>query len=132
MTLHSRHWLQPLDKMQRISRQEFAERIDEILDTLDKEDIGYVITNDGKDDLVACPARWFITEPSDDFGLIVNSAVRYAIGRESYMPKAYRQALLSIMCASIFICWMVARSSVSSMTSRESKTTQNSTIMMSG
>ena len=33
-----------------------------------------------------CPAKWFDVCFDDDFGCIVNSAVRYALGRYTYMP----------------------------------------------
>ncbi len=76
----------PLDEMERVSRSEIGERLDEILDKIDKEDIGYVISDEGKDDLVLVPARWFLFPLDDDFGCIINAAVRYAIGRHTYMP----------------------------------------------
>ena len=47
---------------------------------------GIVITDDGKKDMVLCPARWFSFQLDDDFGCVINSAVRYAIGRHTYMP----------------------------------------------
>ena len=78
---------QPLDQMARISRAELGDRIDEIMDTIDKDNVGYVITDDGKDDLVICPIRWFECIYDDDFGCIINSALRYAIGRHTYMPS---------------------------------------------
>ncbi|WP_294852266.1 type II toxin-antitoxin system prevent-host-death family antitoxin [uncultured Oscillibacter sp.] len=78
--------LPPIDQMERISRTDLGNRLDEILDKVDKDDVGYVITDKGKDDLVLCPAHWFFTL-DDDFGCIVNSAVRYAIGRYTYMPS---------------------------------------------
>ncbi len=76
----------PLDEMERVSRSEIGERLDEILDKIDKEDIGYVISDEGKDDLVLVPARWFLFPLDDDFGCIINASVRYAIGRHTYMP----------------------------------------------
>lgn len=52
-----------------------------------KEDIGVVILdNEGKDGHVICPARWFQINFSDDLGCIINSALRYAIHRHTYMP----------------------------------------------
>lgn len=78
--------LHPVDEMERISRKELCERFDEVLDKIDKDDIGFVITDDGKKDMVLCPARWFSFQLDDDFGCVINSAVRYAIGRHTYMP----------------------------------------------
>ena len=80
-------YLQPLDQMARISRTELGSRLDEILDIVDKGNVGYVITDEGKTDLVLCLARWMECVYDDDFGCIVNSALRYAIGRHTYMPS---------------------------------------------
>ena len=80
-------YLQPLDQMARISRAELGGRLDEILNIVDKDNVGYVITDEGKTDLVLCPARWMECFYDDDFGCIINSALRYAIGRHTYMPS---------------------------------------------
>ena len=80
-------YIQPLDQMARISRTELGEKLDEILDKADKDNVGFVITDEGKDDLVLCPIRWMKCIYDDDFGCIVNSALRYAIGRRTYMPS---------------------------------------------
>ena len=80
-------YLQPLDQMARVSRAELGNRLDDILDIVDRDNVGYVITDDGKDDLVLCPARWINCIYDDDFGCIINSALRYAIGRHTYMPS---------------------------------------------
>ena len=80
-------YIQPLDQMERISRTELGEKLDEILDKADKDNVGFVITDEGKDDLVLCPIRWMKCIYDDDFGCIVNSALRYAIGRRTYMPS---------------------------------------------
>ena len=52
-------YIQPLDQMARISREEFGKQLDEILDIVTRDNVGYVITDEGKDDLVLCPAHWF-------------------------------------------------------------------------
>lgn len=52
-------FLQPLDQMERISRTALGQQLDEILDNVDKNNVGYVITDEGKSDLVLCPAHWF-------------------------------------------------------------------------
>ena len=80
-------YLQPIETMQRISREELAEKLDELLDIVAKDNVGFVITNQGKDDLVLCPANWFNIYYDNDFGCIINSAVRYSLGRSSYMPS---------------------------------------------
>lgn len=58
-----------------------------VLERVDKENIGFVILNEeGKDGQVLCPARWMEYCFDDDFGCIINSALRYAIRRHTYMP----------------------------------------------
>ena len=80
-------YLQPLDQMARISRMNLGEKLDEILNKVDNDSVGFVITDEGKDDLVLCPIRWMECIYDDDFGCIINSALRYAIGRHTYMPS---------------------------------------------
>lgn len=80
-------FLKSTDKMERITRSELAANLDDILEKIDKNDVGMVITEDGKRDLVICPAYWFDFCFDDDFGCIINSAVRYALGRYTYMPS---------------------------------------------
>lgn len=72
--------------MERISRQHLCDNLDSILETVSRENIGFVITDSGKDDLVLCPASWLSPLVSEGFGCIVNSAVRYSLGRDTYMP----------------------------------------------
>ena len=91
-------YLQPLDEMKRITRQELADNFDEILETVEKDSVGYVIKDpDGKNDVVLCPADWFNFCFDDDFGCIVNSALRYAIGRHTYMPSVVRNFIRKYM-----------------------------------
>lgn len=56
------HCLPSLVEMQRISREDLENRVDEILQVMNKENIGYVITDNGKEDAVICPARWLKCE----------------------------------------------------------------------
>lgn len=80
-------YLKPLDTMERITRQVFWDNLDEYLDRVNKEDIGFVIVDDdGKDDMVLCPADWIRYHYDNDFGCIITSALRYAIRRDTYMP----------------------------------------------
>lgn len=74
------------ESMERISRQHLCDNLDSILETVSRESIGFVITDAGKDDLVLCPASWLSPLASEGFGCIVNSAVRYSLGRDTYMP----------------------------------------------
>lgn len=58
--------LKSTDTMERITRQQFADNFDEILEKVEKENVGYVILdNEGKDGQVLCPVRWFETEVND-------------------------------------------------------------------
>ncbi len=91
-------YLQPLDQMKRITRQELVDHFDEILETVETDNIGYVIKDpEGKKDVVLCPARWFDFCFDEDFGCIVNSTLRYAIGRHTYMPSVVRNFIRKYM-----------------------------------
>lgn len=79
----------PLETMERISRQYLCDHFDEILERVDKEDIGFVIQNEeGKDGEVLIPYCWTEFFIDEDFGIVVNSALRYAIGKHSYMTAS--------------------------------------------
>ena len=45
--------------MERIEQTLIVEKLDEILEHIDKEDIGFVITENGLPDMVLIPFRWF-------------------------------------------------------------------------
>lgn len=83
--------------MERISRQHLCDNLDSILETVSRENIGFVIADAGKDDLVLCPASWLSPLASEGFGCIVNSAVRYSLGRDTYMPDTAVQFILEHM-----------------------------------
>ncbi len=85
------------ENMERISRQHLCDNLDSILETVSRENIGFVITDAGKDDLVLCPASWLSPLESEGFGCIVNSAVRYSLGRDTYMPGIAVQFILEHM-----------------------------------
>ena len=85
------------ENMERISRQHLCDNLDSILETVSLENIGFVITDAGKDDLVLCPASWLSPLTSEGFGCIVNSAVRYSLGRDTYMPDVAVQFILDHM-----------------------------------
>lgn len=85
--MHQLKLLAPLDTMERITRQYLCDNFDEVLERVDKEEIGFVILDkEGKDGQVLCPARWMDYCFDDDFGRIINSALRYSIRRHTYMP----------------------------------------------
>ena len=44
--MHTFRYLMPLDTMERISRQKLCEDFDNVLERVDKEDIGFVIVDD--------------------------------------------------------------------------------------
>ncbi len=85
--------LQPLENMERISRQALADDLDTVLERISREDIGLVITEEGKDDLVLCPASWFNLDYVDDFSCVINSALRYAMRSEDEESAAVVQYL---------------------------------------
>ena len=85
------------ENMERISRQHLCDNLDSILETVSRENIGFVITDAGKDDLVLCPASWLSPLASEGFGCIVNSAVRYSLGRDTYIPGIAVQFILDHM-----------------------------------
>ena len=85
------------ENMERISRQHLCDNLDSILETVSRENIGFVITDAGKDNLVLCPASWLSPLANEGFGCIVNSAVRYSLGRDTYMPDVAVQFILDHM-----------------------------------
>ena len=61
-----KHRLPPLSEMERIEQSVFVETLDAILERIDKEDIGYVITEGGLDEMVIIPFRWFAENFPDE------------------------------------------------------------------
>ena len=80
-----------LSEMERIEQSLLGEKLDEMLDRIEKEDIAYVITEGCKDKLVLCPYRWFEENFPDDVGYVVNSAIRQELTAESENAEAVRQ-----------------------------------------
>lgn len=78
--------IQTTDDMERISRKYFCDNMDEVLDTVEKENKAYVLTEEGKNDLVLCPAKWMLPVDSQ-YGLMMICAIRYALSRRSYLPN---------------------------------------------
>ena len=70
------------ENMERISRQELADDPDAVLDRVLRENIGLVITDEGKDDLVICPSSWLDPLYTEEFGSVVNCALHYAMHAE--------------------------------------------------
>lgn len=71
--------LPKIETLERIDQKYLAEHLDETLDRVRKENIALVITRDGKDDLVLCPQSWVSPMVDDEFGCVVNSAIRHAL-----------------------------------------------------
>ena len=76
------------ENMERISRQELADNLDAVLDRVLRENIGLVITDEGKDDLVICPSSWLDPFHTEDFGSVINCALRYAMHAEDKESEA--------------------------------------------
>ena len=55
--------LPPLSEMERIEQTLLVEKLDEILERIDNEDIGFVITGP---DMVLIPFRWFAENLPDE------------------------------------------------------------------
>lgn len=55
-----------LSEMERIEQSLFIEKLDEILERIDKEDIGFVITVGGLDEMVIIPFRWLAENFPDE------------------------------------------------------------------
>ena len=71
------------ETMERISRQELADNLDAVLDRVLRENIGLVITDEGKDDLVLCPSSWLDPFHTEDFGSVINCALAQPLASPS-------------------------------------------------
>lgn len=89
--------MQSTEQMKRITLQELCDNLDDILEIVNRDNVGYVITDKGNNDLVLCPAKWFDIHFDDDFGCMINSAVKYAIGRASHIPDAVCRFVMKYM-----------------------------------
>lgn len=83
--------LPPLSEMERIEQSMLGEKLDEILERIDKEDIAFVITESGRNKAVICPYRWFEDTFPEEIGETIVSAVRYELSAESENADAVRQ-----------------------------------------
>ena len=79
---------QSTENMEHISRQELEDKLDAVLDRVLRENIGLVITDEGKDDLVLCPSFRLDPFHAEDFGSVVNCALRYAMHAEDKESEA--------------------------------------------
>lgn len=76
--------LKPTRNMPRITRKELGENLDELLEKVEKENIGYVIHDEGEKDLVLCPARWYSYCFDENFGDMLICAVIGAISMHEH------------------------------------------------
>lgn len=60
------HGLPPLSELERIDQSVLGEKLDEILDRIDREDTAFVITENGQDQVVICPFRWLSNNFPDE------------------------------------------------------------------
>lgn len=81
-----RRFCQSVSEMEHIPIAELGSRLDELLERCNKENVGFVIDDEHKS-YVLCPARWITPCFDEEFGCIVNSALRYAIDRHTYLPS---------------------------------------------
>ena len=58
--------LPPLSEMERIEQTLLVEKLDEILERIDNEDISFVITENGLPDMAHIPFRWIAENYPDE------------------------------------------------------------------
>ena len=58
--------LPPLSELERIDQSVLGEKLDVILDRIDREDTAFVITENGQDKVGICPYRWFADNFPDE------------------------------------------------------------------
>ena len=82
---------QPTDNMNKINLEQISKSSAEFLELIQNNNEGLIIKDEKlKDNQIICSAKWFEYCFDDDFGLIVNSALRYSIRRLTYMPMVVR------------------------------------------
>ncbi len=86
------HPFPPLSEMERIEQSVISEKLDEMLERIDTEDVGFVITEDGKDKYVLCPYRWYEDNFPDEIDCIVNSAISPELTAESDRRETFEKA----------------------------------------
>lgn len=85
------HYLQPLSEMERVEQSEISEKLDEYIDRIDKENVGFVITENGKDKYVLCPYWWFEKDFDDDLGRVIISAIRQEVSASAENTEAVQR-----------------------------------------
>ncbi len=79
---------QTTENMQKMTRSALRKTFSQVLDQVANEDAAVMITGRQKKSVVLCPAEWFDAYADEEFGMIVTCAIRYAIGRMTYIPSA--------------------------------------------
>lgn len=87
--------LPSLEGMERIPHTALPEKLDEMFERIDKEDIAFVITEDGKDKYVLCPYAWFDFTNDEDFGCMIVSAIQNELKNPSENTEAVRRFILN-------------------------------------
>ena len=64
--------LPPLSELERIDQSVLGEKLDVILDRIDREDTAFVITENGQDKVGICPYRWFADNFPDEVPESIN------------------------------------------------------------
>ena len=83
--------MQPLCEMERVEQPLLGDKLDELFERIDKEDIGFVITENGKDKYVLCPFSWFASEYDEDVDSVVISAIRHELSAGSENADGIRR-----------------------------------------
>lgn len=78
---------QTTENMRTVTRSELRKSFSQLLDQVAEDETAVMITGRQKKRLVLCPAKWFDPYEDAEFGMIVTCAIRYAIGRMTYMPS---------------------------------------------
>ena len=83
--------MQPMSEMERVEQSQLGEKSDELFERVEKENIGFVITQNGKDKYLLCPFSWLASEYDDDFGSVVISALCDALSNNAEGSEAVRR-----------------------------------------
>lgn len=86
--------LPSLDNMERIPHTELPNKLDWMMERIDQTNVGFVITENGQDKYVLCPYDWFDFSQDDDFGCMINSAIRNALRSNSEDTEAVQRFVM--------------------------------------
>ena len=80
------NYIYSADKIICISRSKFMEQTDGIIYRVDNENVGFLITEKGREDILLCPVKRSPFSFSINLGGIISGAVEHVIGRHTYAP----------------------------------------------